>query len=119
MPDLTFQVEGAEPMLYAASPLLALKLRISADRPIQSIALRCQIQIEAARRPYSSDEKGRLLDLFGEPERWGRTLRTMLWTHTDVNVGPFTGSTTVDLPVPCTFDFNVASAKYFHGLENG
>jgi hypothetical protein len=23
------------------------------------------------------------------------------------------------LPAPCTFDFNVASAKYFHALERG
>jgi len=106
-------------MKYAASPLLALKLRISADQPIQNIALRCQIQIEAARRPYCPDEQARLLDLFGDPAGWSRTLRTMLWAHTDSNVRPFTGSTTVDLPVPCTFDFNVASAKYFHGLENG
>jgi hypothetical protein len=25
----------------------------------------------------------------------------------------------VDLPVPCTFDFNVAATKYFHGLADG
>jgi hypothetical protein len=25
----------------------------------------------------------------------------------------------VDLPVPCTFDFNVAAAKYLAGLEDG
>ena len=31
----------------------------------------------------------------------------------------FTGSTLVDLPVPCTFDFNVAATKYFDGLTDG
>ena len=25
----------------------------------------------------------------------------------------------VDLPVPCSFDFNVAATKYFYGLEGG
>lgn len=25
----------------------------------------------------------------------------------------------MDLPVPCTFDFNVAATKYFHGLGDG
>ena len=31
----------------------------------------------------------------------------------------FEGSTTVDLQVPCTFDFNVAATKYFEGLSDG
>jgi hypothetical protein len=43
----------------------------------------------------------------------------MLWTFTNVNVPAFTESVLVDLPVPCTFDFNVAAAKYFYALENG
>ncbi len=34
-------------------------------------------------------------------------------------VPPFKGSTVVDLPVPCTFDFNVAATKYFAALEEG
>jgi len=81
--------------------------------------LRCQIQIEVARRSYNADEQERLLDLFGAPERWNQTLRSMLWTNVSIVVPPFTGSTLVDLPVVCTFDFNVAAAKYFAGLENG
>jgi len=122
VPDLNFQVEGAQALTYAAAPLLIFKLRITnadADEPIQTIALRCQIQIEPTRRRYDAQEQERLLDLFGEPERWGQTLRTMLWTHASVVVSPFVGSTLVDLPVPCTFDFNVAAAKYFAGLEDG
>jgi hypothetical protein len=43
----------------------------------------------------------------------------MLWTHASVTVPPFVESLLVDLPVPCTFDFNVAAAKYFAGLEDG
>ncbi len=43
----------------------------------------------------------------------------MLWTHTSLVVPQFTGSTVVDLPVPCTFDFNVAATKYFYALEDG
>jgi len=122
MPDLQFQVEGAEPVPFTAAPLLALKLRITnaiAEQSIQTIALQCQIQIEATRRKYAATEQERLLDLYGEPERWGQTLRAMLWTHSSVMVPPFQGSSLVDLPVPCTFDFNVAAAKYFAGLEDG
>ncbi len=43
----------------------------------------------------------------------------LLWTHVNAVVPPFSGETTVDLPVPCTFDFNVATTKYFHGLADG
>ena len=122
MPDLSFQVQGVSAITYAASPMLAFKLRVEnadAEEPIQSVALRCQIQIEATRRKYDAGEQERLLDLFGEPERWSQTLRAMLWTHASVTVPPFQGSTLVDLPVQCTFDFNVAAAKYFAGLEGG
>lgn len=122
MPDLSFQVEGAEVIRYAASPLLGFKLRIAnadADTTIQTIALRCQIQIETTKRRYSAEEQASLLDLFGEPERWGDTLRGMLWTHTSVIVAPFKTDVLVELPVPCTFDFNVAATKYFAGLEGG
>jgi hypothetical protein len=122
VPDLSFQIEGAEAVPFTASPLLAFKLRVTcanAETRIQTVALRCQIQIAAAHRKYNAGEQERLLDLFGEPERWSRTLRAMLWTHTSFIVTPFQGSTLVDLQVPCTFDFNVAAAKYFAGLEDG
>jgi hypothetical protein len=122
MPDLSFQVEGAEAIPFAASPTLAFKLRVAnadAKEAIQSVALRCQIQIEATRRKYDTREQERLLDLFGEPQRWSRTLRAMLWTHANVTVPSFQGSMVVDLPVQCTFDFNVAAAKYFAGLDGG
>lgn len=122
MPDLSFEVENAEAVPFAASPLLAFKLRISnrfADEPIHTIALRCQIMIDPARRRYQEEERERLRDLFGEPERWGQTVRPMLWTHASLVVTSFTGSDVVDLPVPCTFDFNIAATKYFAGLTDG
>lgn len=122
MPDLSFEVEKAEAVPFAAAPLLAFKLRVSnrdADEPIHTIALRCQIMIDPARRGYRGEDQERLRDLFGEPERWGQTLRPMLWTHTSVVVPSFTGGTTVDLPVPCSFDFNIAATKYFAGLSDG
>jgi hypothetical protein len=126
MLDLDFQVEGALPEPVAAVPLLLFKLRITEGtaaeaRPslIHSIALRCQIQIEPARRRYIAPEPARLFDLFGTPERWGQTLRPLLWTHASVIVRPFTGHTAVDLPVPCSYDFSVAATKYFDALEGG
>lgn len=122
MPDLDFQVEGTEVEPYAAAPTLNFKLRVANADPtelVHSVMLRCQIQIEATRRQYNPAEQERLLDLLGEPDRWSHTLRTMLWTHASVVIAPFTGVTLVDIPVPCTFDFNVAATKYFAALEAG
>jgi hypothetical protein len=122
MPDLTFHVEAAEAVNHAVTPQLAFRLGIentTAGESIHSVLLRCQILIEAPRRRYDADEKELLLDLFGEPERWGQTLRPMLWTNTSVTVPAFTGATLVDVPVPCTFDFNNAATKYFHALKEG
>jgi len=122
MPDLQFQIEGAEVEPFAVSPQLAFKLRIAnsaAEEQIHSIALRAQVQIESTRRKYSSLEQASLRDLFGEPERWGQTLRTFLWTHTSTIVPAFEGSTDVRLLVPCSFDFNAAATKYFAGLTDG
>ena len=122
MPDLQLTVEGAEVVQFAAAPLLAFKLRIvntPNDEIVHTVALRAQIQIEVSRRKYDSNEQARLLDLFGEPDRWGQTLRSLLWTHASVVVPGFTGSGLADIPVACTFDFNVAATKYFHGVTGG
>ena len=122
MPELQLTIESAEVVPFAAAPLLAFKVRIvnsPSDEVIHTIALRAQIQIEVGRRKYDSNEQARLLDLFGEPDRWGQTLRTLLWTHASMIVPGFTGTALADIPVPCTFDFNVAATKYFHGLTNG
>jgi hypothetical protein len=126
MPDLNFHVEGAAPERFAAAPLLAFKLRVSeavapgaGPTSIHAVVLRCQIRIEPSRRSYTVPERERLSDLFGTPERWGQTLRPMLWTHVSATVPPFAGAAVVDLPVPCSADFNLAATKYFDALQGG
>jgi hypothetical protein len=122
MPDLDFQVESAAAVPFAATPLLGFRIAVTNSdqaEAIYSVALRAQIQIEVTRRRYTAEEQAHLLDLFGEPERWGQTLRSMLWTNAGATVAPFTGATSVEVQVPCTFDFNVAATKYFHGVEKG
>src|SRR5262249_855806 len=59
------------------------------------------------------------LDLFGDPGRWGETLRSLLWANTGTVIPAFARETMVDLQVPCTFDFNVATTKYFAGIREG
>lgn len=122
MPDLNFKLEEAAVVPFAIAPTLALKLRISNADPaeaIHTVALRCQIQIDVTRRRYAAEEQASMRDLFGEPERWSQTLRSLLWTHVSVVVPGFTGSTVAELPIHCTFDFNVAVTKYVEGLTGG
>src|SRR5436189_109835 len=122
MPDLNFQFTGVEVAPFAATPLLAFQLGITnaaGPVPIHSVILHCQIQIAATRRRYSPDEQERLLDLFGDPDRWSQTLRSLLWTHVSAVVPTFDGSTVVDINVPCSYDFNVAATKYFYALDGG
>lgn len=122
MPDLTFRVEGAEAAPFAVAPLLAFHLHVHnavAGEVVHSALLRCQVRIDPRRRHYSPGEQAGLGDLFGEPARWGQTLRGMLWAHVEASLPSFEGGTSLPLHVPCTFDFNVAATKYFGALEGG
>jgi hypothetical protein len=122
MPELHFTIGGAEVATFAAVPTLQFKLDISnapEQERIHSIALRCQVQIEVKKRRYDASEQVRLLELFGEPQRWGETLRNLLWLHVSTVVPSFVARTTVALPVACTYDFDVVSTKYFAALEQG
>src|SRR4029079_14594044 len=51
--------------------------------------------------------------------RWGDTLKPMQFAQLSVMVPGFEDSTDLTLGVPCTYDFEVASAKYFHSLADG
>ena len=122
MPDLSFEIVAANPARDMITPAIAFNLRVTNRFPEQSIhaiLLRCQIQIEVARRRYSSIEQDQLRELFDEPSRWGDTLRPLTWVITSVNIPAFSGSTIYTVTIPCTFDFNVATAKYFHGISGG
>jgi hypothetical protein len=116
---LRFACTGSRPEPHAAGPSLLLDLRVVADRPVHAVALRTQVRMEPRRRRYTADEGDRLTDLFGEPARWGETLNPLQLATVASLVPGFTGSTTVPLAVPLTYDLDVASAKYLHGLDGG
>jgi len=121
VPDLRFEVLGATARSFCATPTILFHLKVDGPdgESIKGISLETQVRIEAHVRRYNNDEKANLTELFGEPSRWSHTVRSLLWTHAVTNVPPFTGSVEVDLPVQCTYDFNVISAKYLYGLEEG
>lgn len=120
-PDPEFAVLGARTVRYAAAPMLALDLQVSepSGRQVYMIALSIQLMIEPARRRYDDATRERLLELFGPPERWSVTTRSLVWAQLDVVVPAFTGSTTVAVPLACSFDLELAAAKYLYSLPDG
>ncbi|UXA08727.1 hypothetical protein KXD96_12030 [Mycobacterium sp. SMC-2] len=125
MMDIDFRVLDVAPEPYTVSPVLTARVAIATGGdsdvgdPVHAIALRCQVRIEPRRRSYSDDEAAGLTDLFGPPERWASTQRSFLWQHCTAMVPGFTGNTTAALPLDCSYDFEVAAAKYLHALRDG
>jgi len=119
--DLAIEVTGVEVEPNAAVPtiLFATRLRETSGATVHAIALRAQIRIEPQRRRYEGAEEERLLELFGETPQWGESLRPFLWSHVATMVAGFTGETSVSLPMACSYDFEVAGAKYLHSLGAG
>lgn len=120
-PELAFSVTGVEAERFVAVPTLAFDVSVVrlGGGAVRSIALNVQFRIAATRRSYDERAEGRLVELFGRPEQWGRSLQSIHWTNVNVNVPAFVDSTTVRIPVVCTYDFEVTTAKYFHALEDG
>ena len=121
MAELTFSCTQASASRYAATPTLSFKLTIteSSGVPVHAIALRCQIRIEPHRRRYSAAEAQRLHDLFGDTARWADTVKPIQLAMVSTMVPAFTSLTEVGLEVPCTYDLEVASARYLQGLDDG
>ncbi len=121
-PDLSFEPTSISPVSDAATPSLSIALRIrnrAPDQAVQAVLLRCQVRIEPQRRQYTANEDTALGDLFGDPRSHDRTPHPLLWAHTGAAVPAFTGETIVEMPLPCTYDLAVASARYFDALEGG
>lgn len=121
MIELDFACTGAHPDLAAAGPMISLQLHIteSTGAQVYALALRCQLRIEPVRRRYDDTEAAALRDLFGERARWGDTLKPMQLGFLNHVVPGFTGSTDIDLGLPCSYDVEVAANKYLYGLEDG
>ena len=122
MPELDFTVESAEVLPYAAVPTILFRLGIHnavEGEEVNSISLRSQIRIAATQRRYGPEEQAKLRELFGDPHQWKDTLRSVLWTNTNTIVPRFSGGAVFEMPVACTYDFDVVGTKYFAALEGG
>jgi hypothetical protein len=121
VPELAFAVTGAQAERHSAAPQINLLLRIerSGGGPVRSVLLDVQLQIAARRRSYSAREEAGLVELFGTPERWGTTLRTLLWARSTLVVAPFDDATDAVLPVACSYDLEAIAPHYLSALEDG
>jgi Family of unknown function (DUF6084) len=121
MAELTFGCTGASAPRYAATPTLSFELTITESTGVRvhAIALRCQIRIEPHRRRYTAAEARRLHDLFGDPSRWADTVKPIQLATVSTMVPAFSALTEIEVPVPCTYDLEVASARYLYGLDDG
>jgi hypothetical protein len=121
MAQLIFACTEAVAERYTAAPTLSFRLTIteSTGAAVHAIALRCQIRIEPQRRRYSAAEARRLNDLFGDTSRWADTVKPIQFAMVSTMVPGFASLTEIDLPVPCTYDLEVASARYLQGLDDG
>jgi hypothetical protein len=119
--ELSFEVSDVLPERFAAAPNLLARIRVDerSGQTVHALALRAQIRIEPQRRGYDDTEERALLDLFGDRTRYSQTLRSFAWLHASTVAQGFTGSTTIDLPLPCTYDFDVSGTRYLHALRNG
>ncbi|WP_228803886.1 DUF6084 family protein [Nocardia higoensis] len=118
---MTFAVLEIKPEPYAVAPTLTARVGLAAlaEEPVHAVALRAQVRIQPSRRRYSDEEGAGLTDLFGARERWRDTQRSFLWMHCATMVPGFAGGAEVDLPMPCTYDFEVTGSKYLHALRAG
>ena len=120
-PDLDFEILSARPLERAATPTLSFGARVGdgSGIAVYTIALTVMFTIEPGKRSYSEADRERLVELFGEPERWASTTGSFRWAQVDLLVPSFTGSTEFEIKLPCTYDHEIAATKYFGGLEDG
>ncbi len=120
-PQLRFTVRDAQAVEHVAVPTISFAMEVESAgvTDIRSLLLDVQIQIGARRRHYDESSHDRLFELFGPVAGWGATLRTLLWTRTTLVVPPFAARTSVELPVVCTYDLEVAASRYFDALADG
>lgn len=121
MAELSIRCVGATADPYAAGPTLSFQMRASEATGVRvhAVALRAQLRIEPQKRRYSAAETARLGDLFGEPSRWADTLRPLQFATVSAMVPGFRGTCEFELPVPCTYDLEIAATSYFHALGDG
>jgi len=121
IPQPEFFITDARHRPYAAAPTMVFAAGVSTPtaHEIQTLALSTQVMIDPARRGYDEETRRRLTELFGPPASWTPSTQGLAWARVASVVPAFTRTTTFSLEVPCTYDLEVAAAKYFYALGDG
>jgi hypothetical protein len=119
-PEPEFEITGAAHIAFAAAPtmLFSASAADTSGHRIQSIALTVQVMIDPAKRGYDPETRARLAELFGAPASWAPSTSGLAWARVAAAVPGFTGATPFGIEVPCTFDLEVAAAKYFYAVRD-
>jgi len=121
VPDPEFAVAEATHLPHAAAPTLVFSGTVAdaSGYAIQSMALVVQVMIDPARRSYDPETRARLAELFGAADAWAPPDHGLHLARLVALVPGFTGIGEFSLDVPCTYDLEVAAAKYFYALTDG
>jgi hypothetical protein len=121
IPAPALEITGAAHVPFSAVPTMRFEaLAREPDAiPVQSIGLSVQVMIDPARRGYDPATRERLAELFGAPERWAPSTSGLAWARVAVTVPGFSGEAPFGIEVPCTYDLEVAAAKYFYAVQDG
>ncbi|MGB9183294.1 MAG: DUF6084 family protein [Solirubrobacteraceae bacterium] len=120
-PEPVFTITGVAHQAFAVAPTLVFAAVATdpSEAQIRSMALNVQVMIDPAKRGYDDDTRARLAELFGPPASWTPSTSGLSWAQVTTGVPGFTGSTTFAIQVPCTYDLEVAAAKYFYAIPGG
>lgn len=120
-PTLRWRIEDVAADRLAVVPALLFRLAIdsASGEKVQSVLLATSVRIATPLRGYDAQTRARLVGVFGQPHQWRDSLRELVWTQATVVVPAFTGATTVDIPVTCSADLDLAAVSYLHVLREG
>jgi hypothetical protein len=121
LPEPQFWVLDCAALPHTAAPTLSFTLRAkdTTGLEVYTVALTTQVHLEASSRPHDAETREALQDVFGEPERWNDTARSVIWAKRDLLVPSFTGSTTFELQLPCDTDLELATTRYLEAVPDG
>ena len=90
------------------------------DRPtLRTIEARLRVEVRPALKMEEMFAEVVAMAQAGQMTRRGLPRNPLQLATVAALVPGFTGSTTVSLAVPLTYDLDVAAAKYLHGLDDG
>jgi hypothetical protein len=120
-PEPSFEITGAAHIPFTAAPTMLFSATVTdpSGFAVQSIALTIQVMIDPAKRGYDDETRVRLQELFGPPASWAPATSGLAWARVATTVPGFQGATSFGIEVPCTYDLEVAAAKYFYSVSDG